>query len=275
MSIIRRTCAAAACSWIDPATGLPEVDKGATRSASASRNFLTGNAGFRFCNFMEVFVDIDSSGGAIVTRGFTQDSGIYRGPSFAKIPSHAFLTQTDTFREADAVRFTQVAGARTVSPEVLGSAGGLVGGAAGGAVAGSLFPVIGTALGAIAGGIIFAFGGEIVGHRVLGFPPIWSKIQIRIYDDGRMEAQLLQHSLFPSLTFYRQAIKANGPDPVWSERVDYSATAPAYDATKAVQLPAWQARGWGEMDTTSVPGACGGNPWGIQKGVTGTGLIPN
>jgi hypothetical protein len=34
------------------------------------------------------------------------------------------------------------------------------------------------------------FGGEIVGHQALGFPPIWSKIQIRMFKDGRTEAQV-------------------------------------------------------------------------------------
>lgn len=49
MAVTEKTIiAAAACSWIDPATGLPETDS-PLRAASVQRSFLTGNHGFRFC----------------------------------------------------------------------------------------------------------------------------------------------------------------------------------------------------------------------------------
>jgi outer membrane lipoprotein SlyB len=262
MGVSQITVAAASCSWIDPNTGLPEVDVNRVTSDTVTRAFLTGNSGYRFCNFMEVSVFADFGQGRVVSKEFTVASGMYRGPSFAHLPSHAFPAQQDIFDEADALRFTQLVGARTVSPEVVGAGGGVVGGAIAGGVIGSFVPVVGTAVGAVVGGIVGGVGGEIIGHRVIGFPPIWAKIQIRIYRDGRTEAQLLQHSLFPSLTFYSQS--ASG-----FTRLDHPSGQRYYDATKSVQLPDWEARGWGRLQPGSVPGPTAGNPWGVEHGVTG------
>ena len=264
MSISKIIFAAATCSWIDPTTGLPEVDKVRVTTSTTTRSFLTGNSGYRFCNFLEVSVDADTSKRLIVTRAFTRSSVMYRGPSYLNIPSHAFDIKQDIYDEPDAVRFTQVTGARTVSPEVLGTGGGLVGGIILGGVIGSAVPVVGTALGAIAGGAIGIFTGEIGLRQFVAFPPIWSKVQIRVYKDGRTEAQLLQHSIFPSLTFFRQ-VGGN------FERADASSGSAFYDATKEKQLPDWQSHGWGSLDSKSTSGPCSGNPWGLRKGVTGGG----
>jgi len=247
MAMTTITSAAASCSWIDPATGLPEVDVNRVTWDSADRSFFVGNNGYRFCNFMEVSVQADFGARLIANPLFTADSKMYRGPSFARIASHAFSIQQEVFRESDAVRFTQVVGARTVSPEVIG---GIVGG------------IVGT-VGGILGGYIGDRVGREVAHRAQGFPPIWSKIQIRIYYDGRTEAQLLQHSLFPSLTFYAQAGGS-------FQRADHPNGSRFYDATKTVQLPDWQAHGWGPLKATSVPGPTAGNPWGIVKEAAGS-----
>ena len=128
MALTKITYAAASWSWIDPATGLPEVDVNRVTWDSGERSFFAGNSGYRFCNFMEVSVQADFSTRLVASRLFTPDSKMYRGPSFARIPSHAFSIQQEVFNEPNAVRFTQVVGARTVSPEVIG---GLVGGVAG------------------------------------------------------------------------------------------------------------------------------------------------
>jgi hypothetical protein len=260
------TFAAATCSWIDRATGLPEVDVNSIISESLSRSFFVGNVGYRFCNFMEVQAQVDVGRQRILSRGFTPSSRMYRAPSFAFLPSHAFSSTQDIFEESDAVRFTQVVGARTVSPEVLGAGGGILAGAVVGAGVGSVVPGIGTAVGAVAGGIVVGLGGEIGLRQALGFPPIWSKIQIRIYRDGRTEAQLLQHSLFPSLTFYCQANRD-------FSRVNHPNGQRHYNATKSDELPAWQSRGWGPLQSTSQPGPISGNPWGLTKGVTGAADI--
>jgi hypothetical protein len=273
MAITRTTFAAATVSWIDAATELPEVDAHPLKALSVPRPLLTGSHGYRFCNFLEVWIEADFNKRLVIGKGFTPASRVYRGPSYLRIPSHAFMTQPEIFEEPDAVRFTQVVGARTVSPEVLGTGGGIVAGIAAGAIGGSFIPVIGTALGAVVGGVVGGLSGELVGHQVLGFPPIWSKIQIRMYRDGRTEAQLLQHSLFPSLTFYRQAGSAS--DAAF-ERVDIANGKAYYDATKERQLPDWRERGWGTLQRTSTPGPTSGNPWGIRKGVTGGAeIVPN
>ena len=86
MSIIRYEHSIASVSWIDPATGLPEVDSNPP-GAVVTRSFLTGSSGFRFDNYMEVWADFDTVGGTIVGHGFAPASGIYRSPSFAGVPS--------------------------------------------------------------------------------------------------------------------------------------------------------------------------------------------
>ena len=271
MAITQISHAAATCSWIDPATGLPETDTQVIVDPTTNLGFLTGNLGYRFCNFMSVWADIDIAAKRVRSSGFEASSDIYRGPSYAGIPSRAFMVQRASFVEDGGMRFTQVAGARTVSPEVVGAGGGLLVGAIAGGVIGSAVPVVGTAIGAIAGGIVGLFTGEGVAHQAIGFPPIWTKIQIRIRGDGTVKAELLQHSLFPSMTFYARELRRPGLSPSRSFNLVCQAPAGAsyYNATKDVQLPAWQARGWGKLHKTSQPGPVNGNPWSIEKGVFG------
>jgi hypothetical protein len=111
--------------------------------------------------------------------------------------------------------------------------------------------------------------GEPVAHQVSGFPPIWTKIQIRIFRDGRAQAQLLQHSLFPSMTTYVQREGASAVPGANYDRVNHPNSQTYYNATKDVQLPDWQAHGWGSLANTTALGPCAGNPWGITKGITG------
>lgn len=290
--IVRKYMTAATVSWIDPATGLPEVDTQPVVSPTVNRAFLVGSQGFRFTNFVEAFADIDQRAKRIVGSGFTVQSGMYRGPSYLRIPSHAFFvdqraSQPAIFREgAERVTLTQTVGARTVSPEMLGGVGGAVAGAAAGAAAGTfVFPAIGTAIGALAGAAIGAISGEIVGHQVIGFPPIWTTIEVEIPFEGPAVARLLYHSLFPSMTFYVQPGEA--PPPGLSRTappVAAAASAPFagpleiapvngagatyYNATKDVELPAWQERGWGKLNRGGS-GPTAGNPWSIEKGVMG------
>ena len=73
MSIVRYVRSAAAASWIDARTGLPEVDVNAP-GAFVQRGFLTGAAGFRFANFMEIWANYDTDTRAIVGHGFTDFS---------------------------------------------------------------------------------------------------------------------------------------------------------------------------------------------------------
>ena len=271
MAITQVTHAAATCSWIDPATGLPETDTKVIVDPATTLGFLTGNHGYRFCNFLSIWAEVNTVTNRIQKAGFDASSGIYRGPSYANIPSHAFVVQQASIADADGMRLTQVVGARTVSPEVVGAAGGVVAGALAGGVVGSVVPVVGTAIGAIAGGVIGLFAGEAVAHQAIGFPPIWTKVQIRIRTDGSVKAELLQHSLFPSMTLYEQELRPSGqrPSRVFSLVRQAPAGAGYYNATKDVELPAWQARGWGKVSGTSLSGPADGNPWGIEKGLFG------
>ena len=69
---------AATCSWIDPATGLPEVDESPITQPSKQRSFFVGNSGYRFCNFMEAWIETSPDGRSILSSGFTADSRMYR-----------------------------------------------------------------------------------------------------------------------------------------------------------------------------------------------------
>jgi hypothetical protein len=239
MAIIRYERSAATVSWIDPATELPEVDQNKPNGPTTTRQFLTGNAGFRFCNFIEAWISYDTAVRAITGYGFNEaTSKIYRAPSFAKIPSHVFPRKPDVGVAGDAVTFTQIIGARTQSPEVIG---GIVGGVVGG----------------VAGGYV----GEKVAHKVSGFPPIWSQLRLKIFNDGRFEVQLLQHSLFPSLTLYKVrldgASQSNNYDRVSIVGASY------YDAVPSLEN--WKKEGWGPVRGGLISGPTAGNPWGVDK----------
>lgn len=266
---------AATCSWIDPVADLLEKDTPITQNTN-SRNFIVGNRGYRYVNFIETWIELAPGGQSISSSGFSPASGINRGPSFGGIAAHVFPTQRKVFQsDDDMVTFTQVCGARTVSPEVIGTVGGgLVGGGLGGAAGGFIF---GSLPGAVLGAGIGAFGGmgtgNVASHQIIGFPPIWSKLQIKMYRNGKVQAMLLQHSLFPSLTTYVQISappeKASYDPGTDYKRVDHPNGQSYYNATKDTQLPDWQANGWGLAKNYSTPGAFPGNPWAIDKGLSG------
>ena len=79
MSISRCEHSIASVSWIDAATGLPEVDSNPP-GAVVTRSFLTGSSGFRFVNYMEVWADFDTEAGTIVGHGFAPASITSRAP---------------------------------------------------------------------------------------------------------------------------------------------------------------------------------------------------
>lgn len=251
----------ASVSWIDAKTGLPEVDEVSYIYGAAQRGNFTSNYGYRFCNFMDVYITVDANN-KIVETGFYNESRIYRGPSFAHIPSHAFDTQRySSGITNDSVTFRQTAGARTVSPEMIGEVAGgglgIVGGAAIGAAIGN---VPGAIIGGIIGGIAGGLGGQTAAHQITGFPPIWSTLEIVFKADGYAEGRLVQHSLFPSLTLYEQTDST-------IIRGDRYLKTYYYDARKEVELPKWKDAGWGPIGGTVQ--ASGGNPWGISKGIRG------
>jgi hypothetical protein len=253
----------ASVSWINARTELREVDEAAYLYGTVVKAALTSNNGYRFCNFMNVYVELDTTG-RIMGSGFLPDSGIYRAPSFARLHSHAFDIQRSSTGDLNAVTFRQTAGARTVSPEVIGEVGGgLVGGAAGGAAGGFLIGgPVGAAVGGLIGGAVGFFAGRTTAHQLTGFPPIWSILEIKLTNTGQAEDKVVQHSIFPSLTYYVQA------DPTAVIGRNY-AMSYSYDARKEKELPSWKEKGWGPIQGSSL--TSGGNPWGITKGVMGIG----
>jgi hypothetical protein len=74
----------ATVSWIDAKTELKEVDVISYTYTKVTKDNLTGNSGYRFCNFMEVFVEV-AANKRIISSGFSNESRIYRGPSFREL----------------------------------------------------------------------------------------------------------------------------------------------------------------------------------------------
>jgi hypothetical protein len=233
-------------SWINGKTGLPENDADGPpdRIQGALLTREDDALKFRFVNLLEAKVAvIDSS--RILSGGFTQASGIYKNPSFAEIPSEPFEPKRSVIQMPDRIIFRQTLGARTVSPEVIGEWAG-----AGGA--GFLGPV-GPVLVPITRRI-----GRAAAHAVSGFPPIWTTLQLTLFLDGRSEGKVLQHSLFPSMSFYTRPDVYRGQPRIASV---YQIVGKAYDAVP--ELDHWKVHGWGPQHND--PGPCEGNPWGYTK----------
>lgn len=267
MSSVTYTYAAASCSWIDKKTGLPEVDENPINNKTTTLSALKGNRHFRFSNFVNVWATIDDSRRTISQAGFGADSGLYRALSYARIPSHVFPKLQKIVPKADHVSFIQTVGARTVSPERIAESAGFVGGMAAGAGGGFLVAgPPGALVCLIAGAIVGDKGAETAAHHLMGFPPIWSTIEIRIFNSGRADARLIAHSIFPSLTYYEQDRDENGtPMTTLFNRVPYSGISTYYDATKDMQLPHWKESGWGPIQNSHLF-ATPGNPWNYEKG---------
>jgi hypothetical protein len=220
VNVIKR--AIATLSWIDPRTGLPEVDQLGEPGPWINRALITGRSGYRFSNFLNVTAT--ATDGRIIARRIEPDSGMYRSPSFLKIPSAPVgkIGQYSISLGSAAV-FRQLVGCRTVSPETIGST-----------------------VGGIFGGPIGARLGKEAAEYMSAFPPIWTEIEITIYADGNWTHQLIQHSIFPSVSYY--AINDFGV----FERQG------TYDAVPNLEM--WKRDGWGPM----IPGKGGptpGNPW--------------
>jgi hypothetical protein len=167
------TRSVASLSWIDPITKLPEVDKRGNPGDKIHRSTIVGQQEYRFANFLEAYIKvIDVRGGAwLLDAGFTKESGIYRSLSYGDIPSEQFSIKQSIDKLANGIQFTQIVGARTQSPEIIAERWG---------------------------GTI----GREVAELITAFPPIWTKLQLTIYRDGFYDRKVVQHSLFPSMTFY-------------------------------------------------------------------------
>jgi Domain of unknown function (DUF4157) len=242
---------AAAISWIDPTSPAGASVPDPAPLATITASFATGNSGFRFSNYLHAWI---SSADAIhvTAQDFHADSDIYRSLSRFNLSSHAYPTQRNQTRFNDAgvegVEFEQLAGARTISA---GAAGGGIGTAVGagaglgaiwlaarggGAIGAAVGGPWGLVAGVAIGGLLGWAAGSATANRVFNFPPIWTRIRLRLKADGTRSCQMVQHSLFPSNNLY----------------CDLSQTR-AYSAL-ATEQTAWEGAGWD-----------GGNPWGVSR----------
>jgi len=240
MSRIQR--AIATLSWIDPKSGLPEVDKGGDPGLQINRSDILGLKLYRFSNFLEAWLEVDTGANAIIGGNFSNASGMYRGPSFLGTESAPIGDiGRRIVRMPAAVTFRQIVGCRTEAPEKIGSG---VGGTVGQIVAGPLGGYIGDKI------------GRTAAEAAKVFPPIWTELEMTINLDGTFTHKLLRHSLFPSVSYY-----APGPtgDPVYVRQTTSYGAVPMLDT--------WYEKGWGP----AVPGGGAptpGNPWSMTKPTT-------
>jgi len=195
---------------------------------------------FRFVNLLEAKVLVtESSPPRIISAGWTPASRIYKNPSFGKFASEAFDPMRTINNQHDRVVFQQTVGARTVSPEKFGE---IVGALEGPPI---LIPITEKI-------------GRKVAHALMGFPPIWTTIQLTMFADGRSEGKVLRYSLFPSMSFYTHPDESMGQPRISSS---YQLVGDSYDAVQ--ELDDWKVHGWGSLQNGSGP--CKGNPWGYSK----------
>ena len=117
------TFSIAALSWIDPRTGLPEVDQGDPGDAILAEAILA-NTGYRFANFLEATISVVSTSKSPMPIaigfshiGYTEDCGIYRSPSFLGIPSYAYpIKLFDPVTVDGGIEFRQIVAAGRKSP---------------------------------------------------------------------------------------------------------------------------------------------------------------
>ncbi|PTR08964.1 hypothetical protein C8R32_10443 [Nitrosospira sp. Nsp5] len=252
----------ASLSWIDPITGLPEVDENGEPGYSLTRENIAAGRIYRFANFLEAEVELDK--GALRNPRFTSESGMYRGPSFGKLASAPVgKVGKRIIVLSQSILFRQIVGCRTESPEKIGSVGGAavgVGagawvGAKSGAAIGSIGGVPGAiavaAIGAGIGGTTGYLVGKEVAEYAMAFPPIWTELEMTIHSDGTTSQQVISHSLFPSVTFYL----------LLKDRI-YNRIGLSYDGV--ANLDRWKKNGWKLTPMINRNGAAAGNPWGME-----------
>jgi hypothetical protein len=260
---------AATFSWINPKTGLPEVDKGGEPGETIHVDEIMLGLKYRFANFVEVVVESDERHG-IVRAAFSDRAGMYRGPSFLRLDSAPVgqIGRSVVFNRQSAT-FRQLVGCRTESPEKIGSAvgaavgtgvavGGVVVGAKVGALAGVWAGPAGMFVGAVALGTVGYLTGREVAEFATAFPPIWTELELKVQLDGTVVASLVSHSLFPSNTLYiTEGARAGTSAPIRYRQVGKS-----YDGD-ATRLKQWKNTGWGSSGSPRT-GPTAGNPWGMK-----------
>jgi hypothetical protein len=211
-------------SWIDSSSPAGSQVSDPAPGATITESFITGSSGFRFSNYLKASVT-STDGRTISSSTVDPISGIYTAPSFAGIPSYRYPRQRSSRSISNnginGMEFEQTVGARTISAGVIGGA-------------------TGTAVGAVAGALIGAGIGYLAGtavvNQAMNFPPIWTKLRLKLFADGTKDQEVVGHSHFPSSYYYRDLSRFD----------QYSAL--------ASQQRTWENSGWGS-----------GNPWGASR----------
>lgn len=228
----------ATLSWIDPVTGLPEVDKAGEPPSTLSLHQITKAHICRFSNLLTCSIVVKD--GKIVSRAADSECGLYMRPSYQGTPpqSYKIRRDVDTWDEKHAV-FVQTVGCRTMAPELIGS---FMGGFIGGTILNGGQPGFNTW-----GVDIGANIGREVAELATAFPPIWTTLRVTMLATGVATGQLVAHSLFPSLSCYESVGggRASSTKPLMWVRTNKS-----YNAV--TQLDMWKKTGWGR-----------GNPWSV------------
>jgi hypothetical protein len=237
----------ATLSWIDERLydkdDLPEVDHFSQTPESIDREAVLSRHGYRFCNFLEAYIVLNDKQ-QIVDRGFTDDSKMYYGASFRGIMPLAYPENRSYTIGTDgrSVKFVQTVGCKTVSPETIGAREAV---RTIDAILG-IHPGWGGPIGVQAESPA-ARAGAKVAENFRVFPPIWTRIELTISSDASFDGKLVQRSLFPSCTFYRQsytvlAFTSNSTKYVKMEN---------YDAR--THIDEWRKAGWGSGNPYAVP----------------------
>jgi hypothetical protein len=230
----RIDASAATVSWIDARSPAGTFVDDPAPPAIANMAYLKSRKDYRFANLLHAWCHTPD-GIHIGSYGFADDSGLYNGSSFLGIQAVAYSAQrkSSPFNEGgiEGAEFEQLAGSRTVSP-------GVIGGAVGSAVAkGALlsnripYPLKWA-------GQVGRAAGTAVANQLMNFPPIWTRIRLRIKANGERNCTMLERSTFPCYDMYCDLSRVRS----------YSALGPEQDA--------WAATGWDS-----------GNPWGIKRPV--------
>lgn len=240
----------ASISWIDPSSPAGGFVSDSDPGATVTENFITSRTGYRFSNFLKARIST-TDGQTISSYSLDSLSGLYKGTTHG-ISTFGFPIRNSshaiTHNGISGIQFDQVVGARTRAAGVagrtvgasIGVAGGAFAGAKLGGAGGSLFGPLGTLGGAVLGGIVGGaagfFAGLGVANTITNFPPIWTKLRLKLFADGTKDKQIINHSIFPSSHYYQDLNRFH----------IYSALAP--------EQTVWESTGWGS-----------GNPWRANR----------
>ena len=259
MAVTTYTHSVASLSWIDPRLfdkkSLPEVDHNGDPGDFVFRDLIVGAKAYRFANFLEASITVTDKGD-IIDYKFAPESTMYSNTSFRGIMPQSFEQKSEVVAtpKGDGIQFRQIVGCKTVSPETIGAVTAVR----------SVFGALGIprgwegAFGTSGAANATADVGKAAAEQIRVFPPIWTQLELIIYNDGGFEGRLLRHSLFPSLTLYIQfySVEALTVNITKYKKIG------GYDSRS--RIDEWRATGWGPiLPSANKSGPVAGNPWVI------------